>query len=144
MLLFVLVLMMLIAQVEGAVRSCAISYPLGLRSATTTSTNVIDYKVTDTDMSGNLIVGGTCLDPNICGTGSNPRIIFEYITTGTLAYSWTLYLRKSASSTDLEPTDIMSLKASPKDALFVAAIKHVSNNRVAFMRIPTAQGTPTI
>ena len=133
-----------ISSVEGAVRSCSISYPLGLKSTSSNVGDIINYKVTDIDRIGNLIVAGTCIDANICpvGMGSAARVIFEYIATGTLGFSWTLYLKKN-SGTDYEVSDVMSLKASPIDNFFVAAIKHLSNNRVVFMRIASSTTTPT-
>ncbi len=89
-------------------------------------------------------MAGTCIDPNLCPitSGSAARVIFEYITTGSLGYSWTLYLKKSAL-TDYEVNDIMSLKASPTDNFFVAALKHLSLNRVVFMRIASSSTSPT-
>jgi hypothetical protein len=52
---------------------------------------------------------------------------------------------RKVQSADLDVFDVMSIKASSSNDFFIAAISYDSSNRkLAFVKIPTAQSTPTV
>ena len=126
------------------VRSCSVSYPIGLKG----TNGGIEYKAVDIDRNSNIIVGGACSDSTICPGSTTSEFyslpIFEYIDSATLAFTWTRYMRK-VNSNDLDVFDVYSIKASPTTDFFIAALTYSgSSKKLAFVKMPTVQSTPSV
>jgi hypothetical protein len=52
---------------------------------------------------------------------------------------------RKVQSADLDVFDVMSIKASSSNDFFIGAISYDSSNRkLAFVKIPTTQSTPSV